>query len=138
MLSSGKVDYFSAAFYLRNPMVGGLPQDCLSIVRERFVGDGMQDTIRIQNQSMEAQSASPSASRWLRLRGHHVGEGARLLPRRPAQRDAAPAAGTRATSTPSENRFVIVDSAATNGSGARTQVNVSVPGGVDGTRSPST
>src|SRR3954466_6530221 len=37
-------------------MAGELPQDCLSIVRERFVGDGMQDTIRIQNQSMQPLS----------------------------------------------------------------------------------
>jgi glycogen debranching enzyme len=49
LLSSGKVDYFSAAFYLRNPVAGGLTQDELSISRERFVGDGMQDHIVVQN-----------------------------------------------------------------------------------------
>src|SRR5207247_2032172 len=43
LLSSGKVEYFSAAFYLRNPLAGDLPQDAVSIVRTRFVGDGMQD-----------------------------------------------------------------------------------------------
>ena len=32
LLSSGKVEYFSAAFYLRNPLAGGLPQDALSII----------------------------------------------------------------------------------------------------------
>jgi glycogen debranching enzyme len=53
LLSSGKVEYFSAAFFLRNPLAGELPQDSLSIVRNRFVGDGMQDTIVVQNQSME-------------------------------------------------------------------------------------
>jgi len=53
LLSSGKVEYFSAAFFLRNPVVGGLPQDSLSIVRHRFVGDGMQDRVTVQNQSME-------------------------------------------------------------------------------------
>jgi glycogen debranching enzyme len=53
LLSSGKVEYFSAAFFLRNPLAGELPQDALSIVRNRFVGDGMQDTIVVQNQSME-------------------------------------------------------------------------------------
>src|SRR5919197_949664 len=53
LLSSGKVDYFSAAFYLRNPIAGGLPQDSVSITRNRFVGEGMQDVILVQNQGME-------------------------------------------------------------------------------------
>src|ERR671936_2618093 len=53
LLSQGKVEYFSAAFYLRNPLAGGLPQDSLSITRHRFVGEGMQDHVVVQNQSME-------------------------------------------------------------------------------------
>ena len=53
LLSSGKVEYFSAAFFLRNPLAGGLPQDALSITRERFVGEGMQDVVVLENQSME-------------------------------------------------------------------------------------
>ncbi|MFL5932900.1 MAG: glycogen debranching N-terminal domain-containing protein [Gaiellaceae bacterium] len=53
LLSSGKVEYFSAAFFLRNPVVGSLAQDSVSIVRHRFVGDGMQDHVIVQNQSME-------------------------------------------------------------------------------------
>src|SRR4051812_21117364 len=53
LLSSGKVDYFSAAFFLRNPVAGGLPPDSVSVTRNRFVGEGMQDVIVIQNQSME-------------------------------------------------------------------------------------
>ena len=56
LLSSGKVEYFSAAFYLRNPTAGGLPQDSVSITRHRFVGDGMQDLIVVQNQGMEPLS----------------------------------------------------------------------------------
>jgi glycogen debranching enzyme len=56
LLSFGKVDYFSAAFFLRNPPVGGLPQDSVSITRERFVGDGMQDVIVVQNHGMEPLS----------------------------------------------------------------------------------
>src|SRR5215210_5507018 len=51
LLSSGKVEYFSAAFFLRNPLAGGLGQDVLSIVRERFVGDGMQDHVAVRNES---------------------------------------------------------------------------------------
>src|SRR3954452_4372047 len=53
VLSSGKVEYFSAAFYLRNPLAGGLAQDSVSIFRERFVGDGMQDRVLVENLSME-------------------------------------------------------------------------------------
>jgi glycogen debranching enzyme len=53
LLSYGKVEYFSAAFYLRNPLAGGLPPDSISITRHRFVGEGMQDRVVVQNQSME-------------------------------------------------------------------------------------
>jgi glycogen debranching enzyme len=53
LLSSDKIEYFSAAFFMRNPLTQGLAPDVLSIRRERFVGDGMQDSFTIQNQSME-------------------------------------------------------------------------------------
>ena len=56
LLSSGKVEYFSAAFYLRNPIVPGLPQDTLSIARERFVGEGMQDHLILRNEGAEPLS----------------------------------------------------------------------------------
>jgi glycogen debranching enzyme len=56
LLSSGVVEYFSAAFYLRNPRAGGLPHDTVSITRHRFVGEGMQDLVVVQNQGMEALS----------------------------------------------------------------------------------
>ena len=52
LLSSDKVEYFSAAFYLRNPRAGDLPLDVLSIARERFVGEGMQDSLRVENHAM--------------------------------------------------------------------------------------
>ena len=55
LLSAAKVEYFSAAFFLRNPPAGLAP-DSLAIARERFVGDGMQDTVRIENLSMEPVS----------------------------------------------------------------------------------
>ena len=48
-LSSDKVEYYSAAFYLRNPVAGGLEQDVLSIGRDRFIGDGMQEHIVVVN-----------------------------------------------------------------------------------------
>jgi glycogen debranching enzyme len=53
LLSSDKIEYFSAAFFMRNPLTDGLAPDALSIRRERFVGDGMQDSFAVQNQSME-------------------------------------------------------------------------------------
>ncbi|MDQ3890535.1 MAG: amylo-alpha-1,6-glucosidase [Actinomycetota bacterium] len=50
LLSSGKVEYFSAAFFLRNPLTGDLEQDELSIARERFIGgEGMQDHVVVEN-----------------------------------------------------------------------------------------
>jgi glycogen debranching enzyme len=48
-LSHGKLAYFSAAFYLRNPVARGLESDSLTIARERFVGDGMEDSISIRS-----------------------------------------------------------------------------------------
>ena len=53
LLSSGKVEYFSAAFYLRNPVVDGLAQDTLSISRARFIGEGMQDHVVLRNEGNE-------------------------------------------------------------------------------------
>src|SRR5438445_12055095 len=54
LLSSDKIEYFSAAFFMRNPLAGGLAQDVLSIRRERFVGEGMQDSFVVENQSMDS------------------------------------------------------------------------------------
>src|SRR4029078_538042 len=51
LLSSATIEYFSAAFYLRNPVAEGLVQDSLSIARERFVGDGMQDHLVVRNET---------------------------------------------------------------------------------------
>ena len=53
LLSAGKAEYYSAAFFLRNPLAGDLPQDAVSIGRHRFVGEGMQDRLRVQNQTHE-------------------------------------------------------------------------------------
>jgi glycogen debranching enzyme len=53
LLSAGKVEYYSAAFYLRNPLAGELPQDAVSVARHRFVGEGMQDRLHVQNQGTE-------------------------------------------------------------------------------------
>lgn len=53
LLSSRRVEHFAAAFYLRNASASGLPRDALSISRERFVGTGLQERIRVQNESMD-------------------------------------------------------------------------------------
>src|SRR5207244_290446 len=50
------VEYFSAAFFLRNPLAGGLKHDQVAITRKRFVGDGMQDVVVLENESMDAVS----------------------------------------------------------------------------------
>ena len=49
LLASRKVEYYSAAFFLRNPVVGGLEHDEISIARERFIGDWMQEQIVVSN-----------------------------------------------------------------------------------------
>jgi glycogen debranching enzyme len=49
LLSAAKVDYFSAAFYLRNPLAGGLAQDEVSIARGRFVGEALQEHVVVES-----------------------------------------------------------------------------------------
>jgi glycogen debranching enzyme len=51
LLSFGKVEYYSAAWFLRNPVTDGLGQDAVSLTRRRFVGDGMQEHIVCANHS---------------------------------------------------------------------------------------
>ena len=53
LLSSGRLQHFAAAFYLRNPRVNSLPGDSLSIARQRFIGTGLQERIALRNESME-------------------------------------------------------------------------------------
>ena len=51
LLSSGRVEHFQAAFYLRNGTANGLPRDAVSIARERFVSVGMQERVTLRNES---------------------------------------------------------------------------------------
>ena len=53
LLSSGRVEHFQAAFYLRNGTANGLPRDAISISRRRFVGTGMQEKVTLRNESPE-------------------------------------------------------------------------------------
>ena len=52
LLSSGRVEHFKAAFYLRN-RANGIPRDALSIARERFLGTAMQERVTVRNECME-------------------------------------------------------------------------------------
>ena len=54
LLSSGVVEYFSAAFFLRNAPSEGLPSDSIVIERDRFVGEGMQDRLVLTNVSTQS------------------------------------------------------------------------------------
>jgi glycogen debranching enzyme len=56
LLSAGKAEYYSAAYFLRNPPVDGLRPDAVSIARHRFVGEGMQDRLLVQNQTRRPAS----------------------------------------------------------------------------------
>jgi len=51
LLAARKVEYFSAAFFLRNRPGERLPQDALLIARERFVGAGMEERLRVRNET---------------------------------------------------------------------------------------
>jgi glycogen debranching enzyme len=53
LLSSGRVEHFNAAFYLRNGTANGLPRDSISISRQRFVGTGMQERVALRNETPE-------------------------------------------------------------------------------------
>jgi glycogen debranching enzyme len=127
LLSSDRVEYFSAAFFLRNPTANELRQDTLSIMRRRFVGDAMQDHVVIQNQSMETVSFQVTLEVGtdfadifaVKDRDFALGNplGARPLP---------PLAEPRFEQD--GNQFVFEDAA----SPARTQVIFSRPGSVSG------
>jgi glycogen debranching enzyme len=130
LLSSGKVEYFSAAFYLRNPLAGGLPQDSISIMRERFVGEGMQDQLTVQNQSMEAQEFElglefgTDFADILSVKNHDFALGD------PLRAEALPPM-VASTYEADDNQFVLVDG---NGQTAQTQVILSERGDVDGSK----
>ena len=126
-LSAGKVEYFSAAFFLRNPLAGGLKQDQLSITRERFVGEAMQDVVMIDNHSMDAvafdlglEFAADFAD-ILSVKQHDFAlgdpESASPLPAPAPERYEA-----------DENQFVLED----DSDGLRTHVILSKHGAVDG------
>ncbi len=52
LLTSRAVDYFSASHYLRNAPTRCLPQDSLSVSRERFVSKTVTEHLTLSNESM--------------------------------------------------------------------------------------
>ena len=128
-LSAGKVEYFSAAFFLRNPHAGGLRHDQVSITRERFVGEGMQDVVVVDNQSVDPVTFevgldfAADFADILLVKEHDFALGD---PTR-AQPLPAPAASRFDAR---HNQFVLEDPV----DGLRTQIIVSRQGRVDGSR----
>ena len=129
LLSSGRVEYFSAAFYLRNRPDSTLPQDAVSIARERFVGNGMQDHVVLQNETMRpltlqlALEVAADFADIITVKAHDFSLGD------PLHAPALPAPAT-ARYDATANQIVLEETAGS----ARTQVLLSRPGEVDGGR----
>ena len=128
LLSSGKVEYFPAAFYLRNPVTDGLAQDSLSIARERFVGDGMQDHLVLRNEGSEelafelALEVGTDFADIISVKEHDFSLGDPLhAPPLPAP--------ALARYDPGANQLVLEEH---DNGGAKTQVLLSRPGEIDG------
>ena len=128
LLSSGKVEYFSAAFYLRNPLAAGLAQDSIAIVRERFVSDTMQDRVIVENVTTEPVSfelvleVACDFADIFAVKEHDFALGDPMRAK-PLPAPAAP------VFDPEHSQFVLDDP---SGEPARTQVVFSQPGEVDG------
>ncbi len=129
LLSSGKVEYFSAAFYLRNRPDSKLPQDAVSIARERFVGNGMQDHLAVHNESMRpvslqlALEVAADFADIITVKAHDFALGD------PLHAPALPAPA-KARYDAAANQIVLEEAAGS----ARTQVLLSRPGEVEGGR----
>jgi glycogen debranching enzyme len=54
LLSSGTVDYYSAAVFMQNPATPTLPAGAVSLIRDVFVGEGgMQNGLHVENHLLE-------------------------------------------------------------------------------------
>jgi glycogen debranching enzyme len=130
LLSSGKVDYFSAAFYLRNPPVDGLDQDEVSIIRERFVGGAMQDRLVVQNQGMRPVAFDLSLEIGSDFADIFAVKDYDFALGDPAHADPLPPP-VRPRFDEANNQFLLSDE---SGVPAQTQVILSRPGRVEGGR----
>ena len=126
LLSSDQVEYFSAAFYLRNPRADLAP-DVLSIARERFVGEGMQDSLRVENHGMEPLSFELALRFGADFADIFAVKDYDFALGDPDAAEPLPPAVEPGFDT-DNNQFLFVDPA----SGARTQVILSERGNVDG------
>jgi glycogen debranching enzyme len=130
LLSSDRVEYFSAAFFLRNRPSDRLPQDTLAVTRRRFVGDAMQDRVVVQNMGFEPVSfelaievGSDFADIFtVKSRDFALGDPMRARPLPPLAKPRFDA---------ENNQFVLEDP---DDEDARTQVILSQPGHVRGGR----
>jgi glycogen debranching enzyme len=127
LLSSGRVEYFAAAFYLRNPAGDGLPPDSLSIARRRFVGNAMQDHILVRNEGVGAVELTlelgfgADFADIITVKQHDLSLGD------PGNAPPLPQAATPRFD-PESNQFVLEET----GGAARTQVLLSQRGDADG------
>jgi glycogen debranching enzyme len=125
LLSAGKVEYYSAAFFLRNPIAGELKQDEVAVARYRFVGEGMQDRLMLQNNGMHpvafelALEFANDFADIFSVKAHDFALGD------PTHAQLPPPAETRFDE--SHNQFVLED----DGGEARTQVILSRTGHVE-------
>jgi glycogen debranching enzyme len=130
LLNSDKIEYFSAGFFMRNPLAGELLQDDLMIRRERFVGDGMQDRIHVTSHGMrrvEFQLALEFGTDFadiLSVKEHDFALGDPLR--------AKPLPGQRPVSYDAERNQLLIDDE--EGSFLKTQVVFSQRGEVEDSR----
>lgn len=128
LLSNGRVEYYSAAFWLRNPVAGGLRQDDLSIARVRFIGETMQDRLTVVNHSdrpLEFELALEFGNDFadiFAVKEHDFSLG------NPGRAHTLPAAVNPAYD-PAANEFLLVDETGFPGS---TQIVLSERGDVNG------
>jgi glycogen debranching enzyme len=127
LLSSDQVEYFSAAFYLRNPRTDSLALDVLSVARERFVGDGMQDRLHLVNHAMEPVSFEVALRFGSDFADIFSVKDYDFALGDPDAAEPLPPL-VEPTFDAENNQFLFVDP----DSGARTQVILSEPGDVDG------
>ena len=61
LLTGGRVEHYSAAFFLRNPVTHGLEKDEVSVRRERVVGEGLEERIVLTNNGDRSVELDPRA-----------------------------------------------------------------------------
>jgi glycogen debranching enzyme len=130
LLESRKVDYFSAAFYLRNPVGKGLAQDTLLIARERFIGAGIEEQIVVRNETPERATLELGLEFGADFADIFTVKSRDFALGRPEQAKPLPEPA-RPDFEPRRNQLVFRD-LSQEGARSITQVVLSRPGAVDG------